>query len=98
MDPYHKITSDGPQNVQPVQSVPKTQPTPKIDTKKTPAGDRVEISERARLMQAALEQIQKMPDVDEKKVAQIKEQLEAGTYKPDSGTIAEKMLRESLLE
>ena len=98
MDPYHKITSDGPQNIQPVQPVPRTQPAPKIDTRQTPTGDRVQISERARLMQAAMEQIQKMPEVDEKKVARIKEQLEAGTYKPDSGTIAENMLRESLLE
>jgi len=98
MDPYHKISPDTAQNIQPVKSVPQVRPTPKTGTKPAARGDRVEISERARMMQVALEQIRKMPDVDEAKVARVKARIEAGTYKADSESVAEKMLREALLD
>jgi negative regulator of flagellin synthesis FlgM len=68
----------------------------KVAGRQIAKGDRVQISERAREMQATLEQVKKMPDVDEAKVALIKAQLKAGTYQADSGTVAEKMLTESL--
>ncbi len=71
----------------------------KIDPASTPSpqGDRVELSEQARQMQAAHEAIQKMDDVDHEKVARIKAQIEAGTYKVDAAKVAEKMLEESLI-
>jgi negative regulator of flagellin synthesis FlgM len=68
----------------------------KVAGRQITKGDRVQISQKAKEMQAAFEQIKKMPDVDEVKVARIKAQLKAGTYQADSGTVAEKMLTESL--
>ncbi len=61
-------------------------------------GDRVALSARAKELQAAREVITKMDDVDHKKVARIKAQVEAGTYKVDAAKIAEKMIDEALLD
>jgi negative regulator of flagellin synthesis FlgM len=60
-------------------------------------GDRVELSAKARELQAAREAIQEMDDVDHEKVAKIKARIEAGTYKVDADKIAGKMIEESLL-
>ena len=60
-------------------------------------GDRVELSARARELQAAREAIAKMDDVDREKVARIKAQIKAGTYKVDAAKTAEKMIAEALL-
>lgn len=59
-------------------------------------GDRVALSARAKELQAAREAIAKMDDVDHEKVARIKAQIKAGTYKVDAGKIAGKMIDESL--
>ncbi len=61
-------------------------------------GDRVELSARAKELQAARDAIQKMDDVDHAKVARIKAQIEAGTYEVDADKIAGKMIEESLLK
>ncbi len=61
-------------------------------------GDQVELSAKAKELQAALDAIQKMDDVDHEKVARIRAQLKAGTYKVDAEKIAGKMLEESLLK
>ncbi len=67
---------------------------------KTPApaakGDRVTISHQARELQAALEAVQKMDDVDHEKVARIKAQIKAGTYRVDAHKAASKMLEDAL--
>jgi negative regulator of flagellin synthesis FlgM len=64
-----------------------------------PAGaDRVELSAKAKELQAAREAIAKMDEVDHEKVARIKAQLKAGTYKVDAEKIAGKMIEESLLK
>ncbi len=60
-------------------------------------GDRVELSAKAKEMQAAREALKQMPDTDDEKVALIKKQLKDGTYKVDSKKIASKMVDESLL-
>ncbi len=69
--------------------------------KQTPApvakGDRVELSRQAKELQAAHEAIGKMDDVDHEKVARIKAQIEAGTYKVDAGKVAGKMLEDSFI-
>ena len=52
----------------------------------------------ASLLQAAREQIRRMPDMDAEKVAKIKAQLKNGTYHVDGNRIASKMLAESLLK
>jgi negative regulator of flagellin synthesis FlgM len=60
--------------------------------------DRVELSAKAKELQAAREAIAGMDDMDHEKVARIKAQIEAGTYKADAGKIADKMIDESLLD
>jgi negative regulator of flagellin synthesis FlgM len=64
----------------------------------TAKGDRVEISARARELQAAREAIAKMDDVDKAKVARIKARIKAGTYQVDAEKIAGKMIDESFLK
>jgi negative regulator of flagellin synthesis FlgM len=60
--------------------------------------DRVELSAQAKEIQAARKVVAGMDDVDLEKVARIKAQIEAGTYKVDAGKIADKMIDESLLD
>jgi negative regulator of flagellin synthesis FlgM len=65
---------------------------------RTVKGEKVELSAQARELQAAREAIKKMDDVDHVKVAEIKAQIEAGTYKVNPDKIAAKILEESLLK
>lgn len=85
--------------VPPVQSTPYIKEAGKTESKVTATpiakGDQVELSARARELQAARQAIEKMNDVDHEKVARIKAQIQAGTYKVDAEKIAEKMLEES---
>lgn len=86
--------------IPPVQSTPYVQQGNKTAPTKSQAvamGDRVELSARARELHAAQKAVKQMPDVDEAKVAKIKAQIQAGTYKVDSDKIAAKMIEESLL-
>jgi negative regulator of flagellin synthesis FlgM len=68
------------------------------NTGSTVKGDKVELSAKAQELQAAREAVNKMDDVDHAKVAEIKAQIKAGTYKVDADKIAGKMLEESLLK
>lgn len=86
--------------VPPVKSTPYVKEAAKTSaaggTAPTAKGDKVELSAKAQELQAAREAIRKMDDVDHAKVAEIKSQIEAGTYKVDADKIAGKMLEESL--
>ena len=64
----------------------------------TSKGDRVDISDRARELQAARKAVAEMDDVDHEKVARIKAQVQAGTYKVDAARTAAKMIDQSLLD
>ncbi len=93
-----KVTLQQPsviKSVQPAQKAAQPQKT----TGQTPPvqGDRVQISDQAREMQAARQAVAQMPDVDEEKVARIKARIQSGTYKVDSHKVADNMLAESLL-
>ncbi len=57
----------------------------------------VEISSEAKAMQSA-NQIAKTESTDQEKIDRIKAMLNAGTYKPDFGKVAEKMVNENLLQ
>jgi negative regulator of flagellin synthesis FlgM len=59
--------------------------------------DTVVLSDAAKKIQDAKKQLDAIPDIREDKVAQLKEQIENGTYEIDAEKIADKMLRESLL-
>jgi len=59
--------------------------------------DKVALSPEAKQIQEAKKLLDSLPDVREEKVAEIREQIENGTYSVDSEKIAFKMIRESIL-
>jgi negative regulator of flagellin synthesis FlgM len=84
--------------VKQVQAQPKTEPAGEKDDQ--PQGlktDTVVISDTARRIQEAQKQIQSIPDVRTDKVAEIRNQIENGTYEIKADQIAGKMIKESLL-
>ena len=84
--------------VKQVQAQPKTEPAGEKDDQ--PQGlkaDTVVISDTARRIQEAQKQIQTIPDVRTDKVAEIRNQIENGTYEINADQIAGKMIKESLL-
>jgi negative regulator of flagellin synthesis FlgM len=60
-------------------------------------GDSVSLSHQARWLQAAREALAEIPEIREERVAAIRAQIEAGTYKVDGEKIADKMIAEGLL-
>jgi len=62
------------------------------------ATEKVDISSLAKDISLAKTVIEKLPDIREAKVQELKAQIEQGNYKINSDQIAEKMVRESLLD
>lgn len=60
--------------------------------------DKIEISSSAREFQIAFSEIKKLPETREARVAQLKEQVNNGTYRVDSGKIAEAILNAEKFE
>lgn len=76
----------------------KTNAAPKDRAAHTGAkADTVDISDTAKRVNAAREELDRIPDVREEKVAQLKKQIENGSYKVDPEKIAEKMLKDGFL-
>lgn len=65
---------------------------------KAHSGDRVEFSARSREMQKIYEVLQSAPDVRSEKVSEIRKRIEEGQYRVDSDALAEKIIKESLLD
>ncbi len=65
----------------------------KITTK----GDSVELSPEAKTLGKAIAVLEDLPDIREEKVAEIRERIENGTYQVDGKDIAEKIIKESML-
>ena len=59
--------------------------------------DSVDLSQTAREIQAARKLLEEVPEVRTEKVAQLKAQIENGTYVVDNDKLAQKMISESLL-
>jgi len=59
--------------------------------------DRVLLSPMAKEIQMAMNQMQAIPDVRVEKVAEIKNQIEQGSYQVSSERIAHRIMAESLL-
>ncbi len=75
----------------------------KAADKRQPGGismpeEKVDISSKSKEMQQIKNAIANLPDMREEKVQELKTQIEKGTYKIDSGKIAEKMVGESLID
>jgi flagellar biosynthesis anti-sigma factor FlgM len=54
----------------------------------------VVLSPELRLILLLHEMVKKLPEVDYQRVAQIQQQLQQGTYNPDTKAVAEAVLRE----
>jgi negative regulator of flagellin synthesis FlgM len=80
-----------------VQDKDKVQTTPEKAEKQQTKTDTVVLSDAAKRIQEAKKQLDAIPDIREDKVAQLKEQVENGTYEIDAEKIADKMLKDSLL-
>ena len=62
------------------------------------SGDTVELSSRSREMQKVQEVLQRTPDVRTEKVVALKKLIQEGKYQIDNKGLAEKMIRESVLD
>ncbi len=60
-------------------------------------GAMVILSAKAKAIQEAIRLFEELPDVREDKVAQIKVQIQNGTYEVDAKNVAAKMIEESVL-
>ena len=68
--------------------------TPENSAKKA---DTVLISDAAKRVQDARDQLNHIPDVREEKVSDLRNQIQNGTYQIDADKIAGKMIKEGLL-
>ncbi len=80
-----------------VQEKDKADAAAEQQEKQAAKADTVALSDTAKKIQETQKQLDAIPDVREDKVAQLKEQIENGTYEIDEEKLADKMLRESLL-
>ena len=74
----------------------KAGPTADQAEKAAPKTDTVVISDAAKRIQEARAQLDQIPDVREDKVAELRNQIQNGTYQVDAEKTAEKMLKEHL--
>jgi negative regulator of flagellin synthesis FlgM len=72
--------------------------SPRETPKGDPLVDKVALSPEARQIQEVKKLLDSLPDIREEKVAEIREQIENGTYSVDSEKIAFKMIREAILD
>ncbi|MET0379008.1 MAG: flagellar biosynthesis anti-sigma factor FlgM [Spongiibacteraceae bacterium] len=76
----------------PAQQAKPDVATPQPGTTAKAAVDSVSLSSNAQAVKALEEKIQKLPDVNEKRVAQIKAALASGEYSVDDLVVADKLL------
>ena len=72
--------------------------SPKQGQEKSVQTESVKLSTTAREIQKAREVLDATPEIRDDKVGQFKREIEAGTYDIRGDKIAEKMLRESLID
>ena len=80
-----------------VQDKDKVDATSEQPEKQQTKTDTVVLSDTAKKVQEAQQQLKAIPDVREDKVAQLKEQIENKTYDMDEEKLAGKMISDALL-
>ena len=75
----------------------KVDPSENKSDKAAAKTDTVVISAAAKRIQEVRSQLDEVPDVNEEKVAQLRNEIESGTYKINADQIAGKMIREGLI-
>ncbi|MBN1571493.1 MAG: flagellar biosynthesis anti-sigma factor FlgM [Acidobacteria bacterium] len=86
------------QNVQRLESPQATEKSVKGGGEAHPDSDRLELSARGQEISHLNDLIQSTPDVREEKVAQVRRELESGTYNVKAEKIAEKIIGGNLLD
>ena len=80
-----------------VQDKDKVDAASEQPEKQKTKADTVVLSDTAKKVQEAQNQLEAIPDVREDKVAELKEQIENGTYNMDEEKIAGKIIKDALL-
>jgi negative regulator of flagellin synthesis FlgM len=75
----------------------KVDPSENKSDKTAAQTDTVVISDAAKRIQEVRSQLDEVPDVNEEKVAQLRNEIENGTYEINADQIAGKMIREGLI-
>jgi negative regulator of flagellin synthesis FlgM len=68
------------------------------DKEKVSKNDGVELSSEARYYAIARQALQKLPEIDEAKVAELKQAVKSGTYRVNHEEVAEKILEENIFD
>ncbi|MDK2919904.1 MAG: negative regulator of flagellin synthesis FlgM [Candidatus Petromonas sp.] len=85
-----KITNNP--NIQKVLGAYKSKMAKTEKTKQVIGGkDKIEISDKAKDFQLAMNAFKKLPEVRDKKVEEIKKQIASGTYNPEAKEVVDKM-------
>ena len=84
------LRSTGKESAAASQAPAKPAPAPTGVAKA--AAESVSLSSNAQALKAVEEKIQKLPEINEKKVAEIKAALDSGKYSVDDLVIADKLL------
>ena len=75
----------------------KVDPSEDKSDKTAAKTDTVVISDAAKRIQEVRSELDEVPDVDEEKVVQLRNEIENGTYEINADKIAGKMIREGLI-
>jgi flagellar biosynthesis anti-sigma factor FlgM len=84
-----------PQGAQPVQGG-RLDPNARSSSVGKTSGDRVELSDRARALLVAADEIENLPQIRLDKVENLKQMIKDGTYHVPGQKIAERLLGEGL--
>ena len=90
INPYSTQKLQENTRVQPDQATQQTSATPQQ------TGDKVALSPEARLLATTMTVANSSPDVRADKVRDLKEQVQAGTYKPDIRKAAANLIRDEV--
>jgi negative regulator of flagellin synthesis FlgM len=85
-------------NVQRLESPQPPEKSVKSGGEARPDSDRLELSVRGQEISHLNDLIQSTPDIREEKVAQVRRELESGTYNVKAEKIAEKIIGGNLLD
>jgi len=93
---YGDMNAYSSQNMQETQRVQQDQAAAQGATTAQQTGDTVALSSQAKLLATSVSTASTSPDMRADKVRDLKEQVQAGTYKPDIRKAAANLLRDEV--
>lgn len=97
IDKSQGVQNDAYLNMNQVHDKNKLDPSENKSGKPATKTDTVVISDAAKRIQDVRSQLDAVPDVDEEKVARLKDEIEKGNYQINGDKIAGMMIREGLI-